>query len=132
MQYAVIKVAGESDMMGAVKLLDDEQIILQDPMYVIMKPSLVEERLSIMMTRATILADDHKLSLDLNRIMGYYNPAPEIITYYEEIRQAYVTRYDAKFRKQLMEDEPDEETKRRLLEMAKDMLSPSTANTTLH
>lgn len=132
MQYAVVKVAGESDMMGELKLLDHDQIVLQDPMYVIMKPSLVEERLSIMMTRATILADDHKLSLDLNRIMGYYNPAPEIITYYEEIRQAYVTRYDAKFRKQLMEDEPDEETKRRLLEMAKDMLSPSTANTTLH
>lgn len=132
MQYAVVKVAGESDMMGELKLLDHEQIILQDPMYVIMKPSLIEERLSIMMTRATILADDHELSLDLNRIMGYYNPAPEIITYYEEIRQAYVTKYDAKFRKQLMEDEADEQTKQRLLEMAKNMLSPSTANTTLH
>lgn len=132
MQYAVIKVAGESDMMGAVKLLDDEQIILQDPMYVIMKPNMIEDRMSIMMTRATILSDNHELILDLSKIMGYYNPAAEIIEYYEEIRQAYTTKYDAKFRQQLLNDEQDDQTKERLLELARSMLSPSTANTTLH
>lgn len=132
MQYAVIKVAGESDMMGAVTLLDDEQIILQDPMYVIMKPNMVEDRMSIMMTRATILSDNHELVLDLSKIMGYYNPAVEIIVYYEEIRQAYVTKYDAKFRRQLLNDEQEDQTKERLLELAKSLLSPSTANTTLH
>lgn len=132
MQYAVIKVAGESDMMGAVTLLDDEQIILQDPMYVIMKPNMVEDRMSIMMTRATILSDNHELVLDLSKIMGYYNPAVEIIEYYEEIRQAYVTKYDAKFRRQLLNDEQEDQTKERLLELAKSLLSPSTANTTLH
>lgn len=132
MQYAVIKVAGESDMMGAVTLLDDEQIILQDPMYVIMKPNMVEDRMSIMMTRATILSDNHELVLDLSKIMGYYNPAVEIIEYYEEIRQAYATKYDAKFRRQLLNDEQEDQTKERLLELAKSLLSPSTANTTLH
>ena len=132
MQYAVIKVAGESDMMGAVKLLDDEQIILLDPMYVIMKPNMIEDRMSIMMTRATILADSHELVLDLSKIMGYYNPAVEIVEYYEEIRQAYKQKYDAKFRQQLLNDEQDDQTKERLLELAKSMLSPSTANTTLH
>lgn len=132
MQYAVIKVAGESDMMGAVTLLDDEQIILQDPMYVIMKPNMVEDRMSIMMTRATILSDNHELVLDLSKIMGYYNPAVEIIEYYEEIRQAYTTKYDAKFRRQLLNDEQEDQTKERLLELAKNLLSPSTANTTLH
>jgi len=132
MQYAVIKVAGESDMIGAVTLLDDEQIILQDPMYVIMKPNMIEDRMSIMMTRATILSDNHELVLDLSKIMGYYNPAVEIIEYYEEIRQAYATKYDAKFRRQLLNDEQEDQTKERLLELAKSMLSPSTANTTLH
>ena len=132
MQYAVIKVAGESDMIGAVTLLDDEQIILQDPMYVIMKPNMIEDRMSIMMTRATILSDNHELVLDLSKIMGYYNPAVEIIEYYEEIRQAYATKYDAKFRRQLLNDEQEDQTKERLLELAKNMLSPSTANTTLH
>jgi len=132
MQYAVIKVAGESDMMGAVKLLDDEQIILLDPMYVIMKPNMIEDRMSIMMTRATILADSHELVLDLSKIMGYYNPAVEIVEYYEEIRQAYKQKYDAKFRQQLINDEQDDQTKERLLELAKSMLSPSTANTMLH
>jgi hypothetical protein len=132
MQYAVIKVAGESDMIGAVTLLDDEQIILQDPMYVIMKPNMIEDRMSIMMTRATILSDNHELVLDLSKIMGYYNPAVEIIEYYEEIRQAYATKYDAKFRQQLLNDEQEDQTKERLLELAKSMLSPSTANTTLH
>jgi len=132
MQYAVIKVAGESDMMGAVKLLDDEQIILLDPMYVIMKPNMIEDRMSIMMTRATILSDSHELVLDLSKIMGYYNPAVEIVEYYEEIRQAYKQKYDAKFRQQLINDEQDDQTKERLLELAKSMLSPSTANTMLH
>jgi hypothetical protein len=132
MQYAVIKVAGESDMIGAVTLLDDEQIILQDPMYVIMKPNMIEDRMSIMMTRATILSDNHELVLDLSKIMGYYNPAVEIIEYYEEIRQAYATKYDAKFRQHLLNDEQEDQTKERLLELAKSMLSPSTANTTLH
>ena len=119
-------------MIGAVTLLDDEQIILQDPMYVIMKPNMIEDRMSIMMTRATILSDNHELVLDLTKIMGYYNPAVEIIEYYEEIRQAYATKYDAKFRRQLLNDEQEDQTKERLLELAKNMLSPSTANTTLH
>jgi hypothetical protein len=97
-----------------------------------MKPNMIEDRMSIMMTRATILADSHELVLDLSKIMGYYNPAVEIVEYYEEIRQAYKQKYDAKFRQQLINDEQDDQTKERLLELAKSMLSPSTANTMLH
>lgn len=133
MQYAVIKIPGESDIIGLVKLLDDKTIVLQDPMYVIMRPN--NDRMSVALTRATILAehDQHVLSVDLDKVIGYYNPAEEVCTYYEEIRSAYVTKYDAKFRKQLLNDSYEEDNQRQeFLEQLRDILSLDTANTVIH
>lgn len=134
MQYAVIKIPGESDIIGLVKMLDDTTIILQDPMYVIMRPS--NNRMSVAFTRATLLAEEnqHELSVDLDKVIGYYNPAEEICTYYEEIRSAYVTKYDAKFRKQILNDSYEEDSQRQdFLEQLRDMiLSSDTANTVIH
>jgi|13_taG_2_1085334.scaffolds.fasta_scaffold14838_2 hypothetical protein len=130
MEYAVVKVAGESDIMGKVKLLDDNTIVLEDPMYVIIRQN-TSRGLTLAMQRATLLADIHEIELDFSKVMGYYYPAPEVCSYYDECVDAHTTMYDEMFRKQITGEEYTEQSSD-LLDTISNMLQSKTSNTVFH
>ena len=133
MDYIVVKVAGESDIMGRLVVLDEQSVKIQDPVYVFMKPTM-RGGLSLGMTRATMLSDDHNLELDLNKVLTYYYPSSSACEYYEEVIETYREYYDKRFNDTMeAEDEPEEQEDSDLMKRIKDLLAPSeSANTVLH
>lgn len=133
MDYIVVKVAGESDIMGRLVVLDEQSVKIQDPVYVFMKPTM-RGGLSLGMTRATMLSDDHNLELDLNKVLTYYYPSSSACEYYEEVIETYREYYDKRFNDTMEADEePEEQEDSDLMKRIKDLLAPSeSANTVLH
>ena len=133
MDYIVVKVAGESDIMGRLVVLDEQSVKIQDPVYVFMKPTM-RGGLSLGMTRATMLSEDHNLELDLNKVLTYYYPSSSACEYYEEVIETYREYYDKRFNDTMeAEDEPEEQEDSDLMKRIKDLLAPSeSANTVLH
>lgn len=133
MDYIVVKVAGESDIMGRLVVLDEQSVKIQDPVYVFMKPTM-RGGLSLGMTRATMLSEDHNLELDLNKVLTYYYPSSSACEYYEEVIETYREYYDKRFNDTMeADDEPEEQEDSELMKRIKDLLSPSeSANTVLH
>lgn len=133
MDYIVVKIAGESDIMGRLVTLDEHSVKIQDPVYVFMKPTM-RGGLSLGMTRATMLSDDHNLELDLNKILTYYYPSSSTCEYYEEVIETYREFYDKRFNDTMeADDEPEEQEDSDLMKRIKDLLTPSeSANTVLH
>ena len=133
MDYIVVKVAGESDIMGRLVVLDEQSVKIQDPVYVFMKPTM-RGGLSLGMTRATMLSDDHNLELDLNKVLTYYYPSSSACEYYEEVIETYREYYDKRFNDTMeADDEPEEQEDSDLMKRIKDLLAPSeSANTVLH
>jgi vacuolar-type H+-ATPase catalytic subunit A/Vma1 len=133
MDYIVVKVAGESDIMGRLVVLDEQSVSIQDPVYVFMKPTM-RGGLSLGMTRATMLSDNHNLELDLNKVLTYYYPSSSACEYYEEVIETYREFYDKKFTDTMEADEePEEQEDSELMQRIKDLLTPSeSANTVLH
>ncbi len=134
MDYIVVKVAGESDIMGRLVVLDEQSVKIQDPVYVFMKPTMTGG-LSLGMTRATMLSDEHNLELDLNKVLTYYYPSSSACEYYEEVIETYREYYDKRFKHgmETEEEELEEKEDTDLMKRIKDLLAPSeSANTVLH
>lgn len=133
MDYIVVKVAGESDIMGRLVVLDEQSVKIQDPVYVFMKPTM-RGGMSLGMTRATMLSEDHNLELDLNKVLTYYYPSSSACEYYEEVIETYREYYDKRFNDTMEADEePEEQEDSDLMKRIKDLLAPSeSANTVLH
>lgn len=111
MEYIVVKLHSDSDILGRLALLDDKHITIEDPVYVNVRLSQMTGQLTLGMSRATLLADSegHKLTLDLSAILSYYYPSEQIIKYYEQVVEQYVSRYDIKFNEILMETNNEQE-----------------------
>jgi len=131
MEYAVVKIAGESDIMGRVVSLDEDNIVLAHPMYVIVRQSMATKGLSMVMQRATMLAENHELELDLEQVIGYYYPAPEVVDYYQEVVYAHTSMYDGMFRKQMTGEDFQEESSE-ILDKLSEYLTKSSSNTVFH
>lgn len=134
MEYVVVKVPGEPDIMGRVELLDEKQIVIRDPVYLRVRDSM-SGGLAIGMQRATMFADknEHSLSLDLSKVLHYYSPAEGVADYYDDVITAYVEYHDAQLIQQLNDEPVDNEEERDFLKkMSKMMLDQMTANTVYH
>jgi hypothetical protein len=111
MEYAVVKVPGDSDIMGRVALLDSNHIQLEDPVYITIRPS-VTGSLAVGMQRATLFAapGNHLLLLDFSKVLSYYKPSDGVIKYYKEIIQTYQEHHDLVLDDQLNDEEEVEHT----------------------
>lgn len=143
MEYVVVKLQGDSDMIGKLALLDDKTITIEDPVYVSVRLSQVSGQLTLGMSRATLLADSegHKLTLDLSAILSYYYPSEQVVKYYEQVVEKYVSTYDVKFNEILMETNNEQEIEsetfsREVLEKLAEFLTVEsitpTSNSTYH
>ncbi len=134
MEYIVVKIPGEPDIMGKVQLLDSVQIVIKDPVYLRVRDSM-SGGLAIGMQRATMFADEdkHILSLDLSKVLSYYSPAEGVTEYYEGVITAYVEYHDAQLIDQLTEEPVDQQDEKEFIKkMSKIMLDQMTANTVYH
>jgi hypothetical protein len=124
MEYAVVKVPGDSDIMGRVALLDSNHIQLEDPVYITIRP------------RATLFAapGNHLLLLDFSKVLSYYKPSDGVIKYYKEIIQTYQEYHDLVLDDQLIDEEVEhtEDSEEFVRTLSEFLNNRKNANTAYH
>jgi len=132
MEYAIVKISGESDIMGRVAMLDNDYIQLENPVYIQIRPSR-SGSLSVGMQRATMFAGegDHILLLDLTKVLSYYKPSDGMIDYYNDAIQTYMEYHDSAMEEQLAATEEAEDSEE-FVKSLREFLNIKNANTAYH
>ena len=133
MEYVVVKISGESDIIGKLVLLDQKEMKIEDPVYVSLRPNM-DGSLAIAMQRATLFAPkgEHILTLDIDKVLTYYNPSENVAKYYTEVIERYTDHHDEVFDKQVRGDYEEVEDSEDFIRKLSEFLIEKNANTAYH
>lgn len=102
MEYVVVKTMTSEDIIGRLKMVDDKELIIEDPCYVNIKPKL-NGNIHFGMMRVTLLGDKHEITLPVEKVLTYYAASENVSKYYNKVIDTYDNHYDEQFA-QLLDD----------------------------
>jgi hypothetical protein len=102
MEYVVVKTMTSEDIIGRLKMVDEKELILEDPCYVNIRPKL-NGNIHFGMMRVTLLGDKHEITLPVEKVLTYYAASENVSKYYNKVITTYDEHYDEQF-DQLLDD----------------------------
>ena len=96
MEYVVVKTMTSEDIIGRLKMVDEKELIIEDPCYVNIRPKL-NGNIHFGMMRVTLLGDKHEITLPVEKVLTYYAASENVSKYYNKVIDTYDNHYDEQF-----------------------------------
>ena len=96
MEYVVVKTMTSEDIIGRLKMVDEKELIIEDPCYVNIRPKL-NGNIHFGMMRVTLLGDKHEITLPVEKVLTYYAASENVSKYYNKVIDTYDNHYDELF-----------------------------------
>ena len=100
MEYVIVKTMTSEDIIGRLKMVDEKELILENPCYVNIRPKM-NGNIHFGMMRVTLLGDKHEISLPVEKVLTYYAPSEIVSKYYTKVINTYDKHYDETFAQML-------------------------------
>ena len=100
MEYVIVKTMTSEDIIGRLKMIDEQELIIEDPCYVNKKPKM-NGNIHFGMMRVTLLGDKHEIILPVEKVLTYYAASENVSRYYTKVIDTYDKHYDDTFAQML-------------------------------